>query len=559
MKYLRVILFLLLSLAGCRKETTLEPFKWRPAGGEFDSICVRLEWMFNEYMSIDSIRFYIDSLYTLTESEPKKEALRKSRAHYWNAKYFSRIGSVDSCLEQLRQALRYNDSVDYRYDFLRIKMLLVSTDPVIEGAEEYKIYNECLDFAKENGDIATEAMVSIMLGDLLRQLDARKGLFYFNTADSLNNILGFNKFTVKNKINQALLLKNTGDTESADSILQSLIKHPVIIEDTATYNLILNNLYKLTGNPDYLYQAAAQADKSSKLRFRRGYYNALKSDYFFNYSSLPDSTVYYADLAFRDLPVTTELNDRIEILYARSQALFKTGIADSAFLYRLKFEEMVDTLQARRQYLEVLKLSALTEAGQAQSRYIATLYHRNMIIAIICMIFIIIGAGVLVFFNRRIMSQKIKAMESEMALERSRRHITATSVNMQEKDNILEILKEELSEMRRKGTIDDTNALRLESTIKAHLSEKESDEAFADMYGVIKPVFAIRLQERCGELADSYIKLAGYILIGLDNKKIARLMNIKPESVRQSRWRLRQKLSLKDDETMEEILQKMNQ
>ncbi|MDE6680527.1 MAG: LuxR C-terminal-related transcriptional regulator, partial [Muribaculaceae bacterium] len=107
--------------------------------------------------------------------------------------------------------------------------------------------------------------------------------------------------------------------------------------------------------------------------------------------------------------------------------------------------------------------------------------------------------------------------------------------------------------------IDDTNALRLESTIKAHLSEKESDEAVADMYGVIKPVFAIRLQERCGELADSYIKLAGYILIGLDNKKIARLMNIKPESVRQSRWRLRQKLSLKDDETMEEILQKMNQ
>ncbi|MDE5796515.1 MAG: LuxR C-terminal-related transcriptional regulator, partial [Muribaculaceae bacterium] len=248
----------------------------------------------------------------------------------------------------------------------------------------------------------------------------------------------------------------------------------------------------------------------------------------------------------------------IEIIYARSQAFFKAGLLDSAYIYRIRYENMVDTLQYRQQNLEVLKLSALTEAGIAQSRYMADIYYRNMIIAIICVIFIVIGSGILIFFNRRILHQKIKAMESEMALEKSRRHITATSVNLQEKDNVLGILKEELSEMRKKGTVDDTDALRLESTIKAHLSEKESDELFADVYGVITPAFATHLQERCGELADSYIKLASYILIGLDNKKIARLMNIKPESVRQSRWRLRQKLNLKDDETMEDILQQMN-
>lgn len=558
MKYLRIILLLFLTCTACRKEATLEPFKWRPAGEEFDSICVKLEWMFNEYMSIDNIKSAIDSLYLLVETEPKKELLRKSRAHYWQAKYFSRIGATDSCITQLHQALQYNDSVAYRYDFLRIKMLLVSTDPTINGAEECKTYNECLNFAKENEDRVMEAMGSIMLGNLLWQLDAKKSLLYLNAADSLNNLLGFNKFTVKNKINQALLLKNMGDINKADSIFHSLINHPIIIEDTATYNLILNNLYKLSKNPAYLYQAAAQADNSFKLRFRRGYYNALKSDYCFHNPSSPDSTIYYADLAFQELPTTTELNDRIEIIYAKSQAFFKAGMPDSAYIYRLQFEDMVDTLQSQRQYLEVLKLSALTEAGHIQARYITTIYHRNMIIGIICVIFIVIGSGILIFFNRRILHQKIKAMESEMALEKSRRHITATSVNLQEKDNVLGILKGELSEMRKKGTIDDTDALRLESTIKAHLSEKESDELFADMYGVITPAFATRLQERCGELADSYIKLASYILIGLDNKKIARLMNIKPESVRQSRWRLRQKLNLKDEETMEEILQQMN-
>ncbi len=514
--------------------------------------------MFNEYMPLDSIKSAIDSLYILTKAEPKKEILRNSRTHYWHAKYFSRIGATDSCIAQLQQALRENDSIAYKYDFLRIKMLLVSIDPTIDGAEEYKAYNDCLNFAKENKDIATEAMASIMLGNLLRQLDARKGLYYLNNADSLNNLLGFNKFTVKNKINQALLLKNTGNIKEADSILQSLLLHPVIIEDTLTYNLILSNLYKLTKNPVYLYRASAQADKSTKLRLRRGYYNALKSDYCFNHSSLPDSTVYYADLAFQDLPIITEGSERIEILHAKSQAFLKQGMPDSAYIYRLKVDNLIDSFQYNQQNLEILKLSALTEADIAQSRYMADLYYRNMIIAIICVIFIMIGAGIFVFLNRRILHQKINAMESEIALEKSRRQITATSVNLQEKDNFLGILKEELSEMRKNGTINDTNALRLESTIKAHLSEKESDALFTDIYGVIKPDFATRLQERCGELADSYIKLASYILIGLDNKKIARLMNIKPESVRQSRWRLRQKLNLKDEETMEEVLQQMN-
>lgn len=44
----------------------------------------------------------------------------------------------------------------------------------------------------------------------------------------------------------------------------------------------------------------------------------------------------------------------------------------------------------------------------------------------------------------------------------------------------------------------------------------------------------------------------------LDNKKIATLMMIKPESVRQARWRLNQKLRIPEGETLESYLRHLN-
>ena len=54
------------------------------------------------------------------------------------------------------------------------------------------------------------------------------------------------------------------------------------------------------------------------------------------------------------------------------------------------------------------------------------------------------------------------------------------------------------------------------------------------------------------------MKLACYMLMEFDSKRIASLMMIKPESVRQSRWRLSQKLRVPEGETLEAFLRRLN-
>ncbi len=55
-------------------------------------------------------------------------------------------------------------------------------------------------------------------------------------------------------------------------------------------------------------------------------------------------------------------------------------------------------------------------------------------------------------------------------------------------------------------------------------------------------------------LADSYVKLATFIYMGLDNNRIARLLVIRPESVKQARWRLRRMMNLDKDTSLDDAI-----
>ena len=79
-----------------------------------------------------------------------------------------------------------------------------------------------------------------------------------------------------------------------------------------------------------------------------------------------------------------------------------------------------------------------------------------------------------------------------------------------------------------------------------------------ESFEVVNPHFSDKLRAISPDIAESYIKLACYILMELDNKKTARLMMIKPESVHPARWRLRQKLGLKAGESLEDFLRSLN-
>lgn len=547
---------------GCDRQDTLHPYKWPAVEARFDSITERLEREFNDYAPFDSISRDISRLESLaSEGEAREKRLKKSRCHYWWARYMSRIEDHASVSGHIKLALEYNDSLSDTYDFLRIKVLECAEDPAADGSEKYSVFDHALDYSASIGDMGLEALVCIQMGNLLGSIkEYDRSLEYLDRADSLNMMLGFGKVAVKNGINRAKVLEERGlpgDKDVADSIMKSLIDNPALAGDTATQNIVYRNIYITSKDKTFLLRAYNQVKGNDRFRHLRGLYRAMLANHNF-FDGNHDSTEYYSSLAVNDLPYVKDPAHVAHIWLVAGLAWMIKDQPDSALVCRLKYEEYYNTAAELKQEAEVLRLNALNEISSREAEYRVLIYRRNMIIILISVV-MIASAVILAFLsNRRRIRRQMADLSKELELEKSKRKMAANALTIEEKNNVLGALKQELSEMREDGSIKESSARHLESTIKAHLVDNDSTDAFNAMFDVVNPDFTARLRDLCPDIADSYVKLACYILMELDNKRIAALMMIRQESVRQARWRLSRKLGVPEGVTLESFLRSLN-
>ncbi len=186
----------------------------------------------------------------------------------------------------------------------------------------------------------------------------------------------------------------------------------------------------------------------------------------------------------------------------------------------------------------------------------ADLERRNSAILFLSITFgllllIIGGCG---FFWRRLQRQELAKVKATLELERSNRKILAMELVIREKDKLFDAVGQEMSQLSENGEISRQTAVKIESSLKAHNGLKPHRDNFLETFGQLNPNFAARLKEQYPSLTDADMRLASHIALGLENKHIASVMGIRPESVKQARWRLRSKLGLPSGVSLEDTL-----
>lgn len=96
-------------------------------------------------------------------------------------------------------------------------------------------------------------------------------------------------------------------------------------------------------------------------------------------------------------------------------------------------------------------------------------------------------------------------------------------------------------------------ALQLDVDRRGLTTEIGTDN-FLTLFSKQYPLFISRLREMSPRISDTALRLAGYIAIGLSTTEIAELMNVRPESVRQAKWRLRKTLGRDSEEDLFPLL-----
>lgn len=558
---IRVLLLIIVFLpAGCSRGRDGYPYRWPAAGEPFDSLTAVLERQFNLYEPAESILTNIARLDQLsaTGSEPSYRKMTGARAAYWRARYFGRMLMHDSAELYVRHALALNDSSSYPYDRMRMTTLLYLECDTIDGATRYRHFDEAMRFARKADDVPYEAHNAINMGNLMGMAEEYdKGLLWLRRADSLYTLAGYPDIVAKNGINIARLLSDSGRKREGDSILTALMENPVLRRDTFALNTVSRNLYASTKEKRYLNRAYDEIKDSPRYRDLRGLYRALLANHNYWEENM-DSAVSYARLALEDLPYVRNPGHRAIIWFNAGLAWSLRERLDSALACRMRYEEYVDSAHLRQRAADVMRLNTLQEMKARETEFAASSYRRNMTFALIALFLAGAVAVTYLLLNRRNIRQRLDAARQELELEKTRRKVTATVLSVEEKDRMLTELRAEIAELRNEGHIKEENARRMEAAIKLHLAETANEETFREMFDVVNPHFTARLYGKCPGLADSYVRLACYILMGLDTKRVASLLSIRPESVRQSRWRLSQRLEVPPGVSLEDHLRALN-
>lgn len=175
-----------------------------------------------------------------------------------------------------------------------------------------------------------------------------------------------------------------------------------------------------------------------------------------------------------------------------------------------------------------------------------------MTIAILAVL--LVAMGVVMILMRRSQRNRIALMESQLNLERSQRGMVSSALAMTEKDNVLESVLDRIGTLADDGKICREESTRLQQSIRMHLSGKQEWADFQHMFEEVHPAFAATLKQRYPELSEGDLRLATYIRLGMQTKQIARMLLLQPESVKKNRLRLRRRMNLTRNDSLEDIL-----
>jgi DNA-binding CsgD family transcriptional regulator/ligand-binding sensor domain-containing protein len=149
--------------------------------------------------------------------------------------------------------------------------------------------------------------------------------------------------------------------------------------------------------------------------------------------------------------------------------------------------------------------------------------------------------------------RKISILQQEKLqaeIEHKNSELATSAMNLVHKAEILSKLKEDLLQFR-ESTKQENGTKEFQKIIKvidAELNHAGEWEQFARHFDSVHANYLKKLKEQYPDLTTSELKLAAYLRLNLSTKEIAQLLNISVRGVETSRYRLRKKLGLTNED-----------
>jgi hypothetical protein len=242
------------------------------------------------------------------------------------------------------------------------------------------------------------------------------------------------------------------------------------------------------------------------------------------------------------------------------QADWKSAViyADSAQLLEDSLRKLQDAtiLQQAQRRVEVERHSTALNRLDALRRQQVTL--RNTILGVFSFI-----ALILIQFYYRRMTRRKRALEmatlneelARQALNDARRELEQYTRNLKEKNELIESIRVEMDQLRATGdqVLRDRSDKLNDLIQHAILTESDWIE-FRTLFEKVHPGFFQHLKEKMPDLTPADIRLLAFTKLRLSTKEMAALLGISVDSIKKSRQRLRRRVHLPEEGSLDELI-----
>ncbi|GAB1858482.1 hypothetical protein MHTCC0001_33200 [Flavobacteriaceae bacterium MHTCC 0001] len=360
--------------------------------------------------------------------------------------------------------------------------------------------------------------------------------------------------------------QNLNDYPSAENYFNLAVKNAKKVEDNLGITNALHNLgeikrlqgkdrealpilveAKLIAEKEHLKLAQVNALHSiSKIDFKSKHFTAALSN---NTKAISiakslGAMSHLADLyKYRSELLESKNNDNDALAFLK---LYQT-INDSLFTIKKsqQIEELKAIYESEQKESEIVLQKREIETLNAQAKndkLTKTLYGIGMLS------FIIIAGLIFFSFKQQMKKNEIEREKQEAIYRQEiafkKKELASQTLHLVQKNTFIQELKENLEKIKRSPELFKVEFRRIVMLLKKESAEDKDWEIFKSYFTEVHNNFDHKLKKIYNDITEKEMRLASFLRMNLSTKEIASMLNVLPESVLKSKYRLKKKLHL---------------
>jgi Tfp pilus assembly protein PilF len=246
--------------------------------------------------------------------------------------------------------------------------------------------------------------------------------------------------------------------------------------------------------------------------------------------------------------------------YTRLKGNFALAVqyADSLDLYTKRLEAERD-----KKILEQAKLRVQVDKYNTNIQLLEKDRKRQVLLRNLLFVILVLSALLTVTWIRRLQFQRRKEAELNLIREKNAADLLLHAQNelstytqaLVEKNELIQSFRTEIEALQHSGSMQhDERMSRMVDLTNSSILTDDDWKRFRELFDQVYPGFFIRLKEKMPDLTPGEIRLLALTKLQITPRDMAGMLGISADSIKKTRHRLRRKINLPEDGTLDEVV-----